>query len=183
MRKPLSHSRSWQYVLIVISKVNMLQNTSVLEFYYSIMILLSDWWYWVFGWVILMFISFFEKMYLVSVIPTYISKIWDDKNTTLWKKPIFKNEQQGYFHGLVHERCNSIANALELCLSCTNPSICSHIHILWWISLVRRCYLKNLVSYRVPFCRQYFQMHFHEWKFLYFDYNFTEICCYRPNWQ
>ena len=27
-----------------------------------------------------------------------------------------------YFNGLVQERCNSIANALELHLSCTNPS-------------------------------------------------------------
>ena len=28
-----------------------------------------------------------------------------------------------YVDGLVQERRNSIANALELCLSCTNPSI------------------------------------------------------------
>ena len=28
-------------------------------------------------------------------------------------------------HGLVQERCNSVANTLELRLSCTNPSICS----------------------------------------------------------
>ena len=28
--------------------------------------------------------------------------------------------------GLVQERCNSIANALELHLSCTNPSLCLH---------------------------------------------------------
>ena len=32
----------------------------------------------------------------------------------------------GYFTGLVQERHNSIANALELCLSYTNPSICGH---------------------------------------------------------
>ena len=31
-----------------------------------------------------------------------------------------------YFDGLVQERCNSIANALELRLSCTNPSIFPH---------------------------------------------------------
>ena len=31
-----------------------------------------------------------------------------------------------YFDGLVQERNNSTANALELRLSCTNPSICSH---------------------------------------------------------
>ena len=29
------------------------------------------------------------------------------------------------FNGSVQERCNSIANALELCLSCTNPLTCS----------------------------------------------------------
>ena len=28
-----------------------------------------------------------------------------------------------YFDGLVQESCNPIANALELCLSCNNPSI------------------------------------------------------------
>ena len=28
-----------------------------------------------------------------------------------------------YINGLVQERCISIANALELCLSCSNPSI------------------------------------------------------------
>ena len=30
---------------------------------------------------------------------------------------------KSYFYGLVQERRNSIANALELRLSCTNPSI------------------------------------------------------------
>ena len=33
-----------------------------------------------------------------------------------------------YIDGLVQERRNSIANALELCLSCTNPSICDKSH-------------------------------------------------------
>ena len=27
-----------------------------------------------------------------------------------------------------------------------------------------------------PFCSQHFQMHLHEWKSLYFDSNFTEVC-------
>ena len=30
-----------------------------------------------------------------------------------------------HIDGLVQERRNSTANALELCLSCTNPSICN----------------------------------------------------------
>ena len=29
-----------------------------------------------------------------------------------------------------------------------------------------------------PFRKRYFHMHFHEWKVLYFDWNFTEICSY-----
>ena len=31
-----------------------------------------------------------------------------------------------YFDGLVQERCNSSALAMELCLACTNPSIYAH---------------------------------------------------------
>ena len=38
-----------------------------------------------------------------------------------------------HFHGLKQERRNSIVNAMELCLSCTNLSIC--VVILLWIEL------------------------------------------------
>ena len=31
--------------------------------------------------------------------------------------------------------------------------------------------------------RRHFQMHFHEWKVLYFDSNFTEVCSWKSNWQ
>ena len=34
-----------------------------------------------------------------------------------------------------------------------------------------------------PFCRRHFQMHFHEWKVLNFDLNFTEIRSWRSNWK
>ena len=34
-----------------------------------------------------------------------------------------------HINGLVQERHNSIANTLELCLSCTNSSICT---LVWW---------------------------------------------------
>ena len=37
-----------------------------------------------------------------------------------------------YINGLVQERRNSIANALELRLSCTNPSILSLGQMHWW---------------------------------------------------
>ena len=38
-----------------------------------------------------------------------------------------------YIDGLVQERCNSIANALEFCLSCTNPSTCHlKLHMVYF---------------------------------------------------
>ena len=40
------------------------------------------------------------------------------------------NETILYFNGLVSERRNSIANALELRLSCTKPSICVYFKLL-----------------------------------------------------
>ena len=41
-----------------------------------------------------------------------------------WLKLLWTNfEYETYIDGLVQERHNSIANALELRLSCTNPSI------------------------------------------------------------
>ena len=41
--------------------------------------------------------------------------------------------QRSIYHidGLVHERRNSIANALKLSLSCTNPLICGQYHDYW----------------------------------------------------
>ena len=44
-----------------------------------------------------------------------------------------------YIDRFVQERHNSIANTLELHLSCTNPSIWSY-----WISMVRRIYVEFL---------------------------------------
>ena len=37
--------------------------------------------------------------------------------------PITTSVVEAYIDGLIQERCNYIANALELNLSCTNPSI------------------------------------------------------------
>ena len=42
-----------------------------------------------------------------------------------------------YIDGLVQERCNPIANALELHLSCTNPSV-------WTIFHLRLCMCKHM---------------------------------------
>ena len=46
---------------------------------------------------------------------------------------IFKHNLQ-YIDGLVQERCKSIANALELPLSCTNPLISSPLIVSWGYS-------------------------------------------------
>ena len=34
-----------------------------------------------------------------------------------------------------------------------------------------------------PFCRRYYEMHFHDRKVLYFDSNFTEFCSQGSDWQ
>ena len=34
-----------------------------------------------------------------------------------------------------------------------------------------------------PIYRRYFQMYFHQWTFLYFGSNFTEVCSWESNWQ
>ena len=56
-----------------------------------------------------------------------------ESNTNLLSKPIMtyhhkssgsRNLQKGFIGGLVQERCDSIANALEFRLPCINPSIC-----------------------------------------------------------
>ena len=44
-------------------------------------------------------------------------------NWTLKNKRFIQNEYERHVDGLMQERRNSIANALELRLSCINPSI------------------------------------------------------------
>ena len=59
--------------------------------------------------------KFRKGMAISVVVATQNSvQLWSVTNTGL------------YFDGLMQERCNSIVNALELRLSCTNPSIWSH---------------------------------------------------------
>ena len=43
------------------------------------------------------------------------------------------------WYGLMQERCNSIANTLELRLSCTNPSICTGYWITHWGRVTHIC--------------------------------------------
>ena len=43
--------------------------------------------------------------------------------------------------------------------------------------------LTHLPLNKMAVISQHFQMHFHEWKILYFDKNFTEVCSSGSNWQ
>ena len=55
-------------------------------------------------------------------------------------------------HGLVQERRKSIANALELCLSCTNTSVSYGIYGTGHLSLYTQSYLKY---WTLPVMRQF----------------------------
>ena len=54
-----------------------------------------------------------------------------------------------HIDGLVQKRHNSIANALELCISCTNPLLWG----LWWQMQVSRAWMRNyILQYSVGCC-------------------------------
>ena len=73
-----------------------------------------------------------------------------------------------YFEGLAQERRNSSALAMELCLSCTNPSSWSQYHIIKWIFSWYCSYHK--MKYRVH--------HFHMYTYIkwFLAYIYIYIC-------
>ena len=77
--------------------------------------------------------------------------------------------------GLVQERQNSIANALELCRSCTNPAKCNTEAWIKWSTFYRHFKHIEAEAKWLPFCRWHFQKHFLEWKCMNFDQNFTSL--------
>ena len=50
---------------------------------------------------------------------------------TLGRRKMAAILQTMWYDGLVEERCNSSASAMELRLSCTNPSICAKSFFMW----------------------------------------------------
>ena len=48
-----------------------------------------------------------------------------------------KHGRDHYFDGLVQEKRISITNPLELCLSCTNPSICPCSNFSWFLPVIQ----------------------------------------------
>ena len=72
--------------------------------------------------------------------------------------PVLATSWQNQYHidGLVQERCNSIANALELCLSCTNQLIfLIHASCIYGILIVY-CWSINNFKFKVQFSQPYF---------------------------
>ena len=74
--------------------------------------------------------------YAISLVIKHWADIIDSENCSSYNTYLITNlnqhMMQAHFDGLVQERHNSIANKLELCLSCTNPSI-------WWSRISCHC--------------------------------------------
>ena len=80
-----------------------------------------------------------------------------------------KEKANKHIDGLVQERCNSIANTLELCISCTNQSIYNHYVVFVYFfmpgSVCPSAYSINSSppwKKWAPFGRRNFQVYFHE---------------------
>ena len=65
------------------------------------------------------------KLTHCSWCPTVMS-IWLEHFIAVVRTPWYHWKAQGHVDGLVQDRRKSIANALELRLSCTNPSMCDN---------------------------------------------------------
>ena len=73
--------------------------------------------------------DFLDSYYYHIIITTSKKIMQKDDRIDYTPKPSLSTYHIG---GLMHERRNSIANALELRLSCTKPSICKRFPRLLW---------------------------------------------------
>ena len=55
--------------------------------------------------------------------------------------------------------------------------------VKWPPSLPSQSWIISPWTKWLPFLGRHFQMHFREWKILYFDLNFTKVCPEGCNWQ
>ena len=80
---------------------------------------------------------------VLSVHDSFIMLLLLDNSGNKWKETHEWEHEKLFMavhsDGLVHERCNSIVNALESCLSCTNPSI-------WLVIMSLRDYSKTIFA-------------------------------------
>ena len=70
-----------------------------------------------------------------------------------------------YFDGLEQERRNSMANALQLRLSCTKPSICQ---LGYRINIYRTVHLNRNISFKR--CTRHIQLHPHAYAQLFYQF-------------
>ena len=68
----------------------------------------------------------------------------------------------------------TLMEAIQICYS--SPSSLKQASLLWVICLWWMLFTHLPWKKWPPFRRRYFEMHFHEWKFLYFDKNFIQAC-------
>ena len=72
--------------------------------------------------------------YIIIGLGNGLSPAWHQaKYQNQWQVSDWQLNNQEHINGLVQERRNSIANAMELRLSCTNPSI-SYWKVIKWNS-------------------------------------------------
>ena len=77
----------------------------------------------------------------------WVPDMWQDEYVDILKttKLYFRPYENGHqIDGLVQERCNSIANAMELHLSCTNPLKYWNNTLLMQYTVPLRCYMELL---------------------------------------
>ena len=72
----------------------------------------------------------------IKVIFVILSQCFKTINLKICDVSVSRNDMKCklHFDGLMQERCNSIANALELCVSCINPAICTFSKQFWHIN-------------------------------------------------
>ena len=82
-----------------------------------------------------------------NIYDLYKAEIWRDLGLIAYKKWLDLHTENKkkiilwiHIDGLVQERRNSTANALELRLSCTYPSICTvhWLNVVWWCHMVTK---------------------------------------------
>ena len=95
-----------------------------------------------------------QSCYICLVIVWHNAHFWQGLRKVWWNSLKFYIEYI-YIDGLVQERRNSIANALELRISCSNPSICLSSNICL-ILMGPVSFWRTLQRYHLTHCGQRF---------------------------
>ena len=122
-----------------------------------------------------------QKSKCLKVSQDQIYSSWRVHNVaTVWGKVL--RVMPAHFDELVYEKCNSIANALELHLSCTNPQLlCSTVLSIQWhpradITYFRRVYIVTNVCFDDAMYLKYVCLYWQK-KRLLFDNDDLVVAC------